>query len=81
MSWRNCADDRPETIRSPKRLTGIWSAEIRELVQTTVDRIVIHHDGIEVTLKVKEMDRAIDGDNQSQQPNDRQACSSPSPSP
>jgi DNA invertase Pin-like site-specific DNA recombinase len=44
---------------------GVWSAEIRELVQTTVDRIVIHHDGIEITLKVKEMDRAIDGDNQS----------------
>jgi site-specific DNA recombinase len=45
--------------------TSVWSAEIRELVQTTVDRIVIQHDGIEITLKVKEMDRAIDGDNQS----------------
>jgi hypothetical protein len=26
---------------------------------------VIHHDGVEITLKVKEMDSAIDGDNQS----------------
>jgi site-specific DNA recombinase len=45
--------------------TGVWSAETRELVRSTVDRIVIHHDGVEITLKVKEMDSAIDGDNQS----------------
>jgi len=45
--------------------TGVWSAKTRELVRSTVDRIVIHHDGVEITLKVKEMDSAIDGDNQS----------------
>jgi hypothetical protein len=45
--------------------TDIWSAEIRELVRSMVDRIVIHHDSVEITLKVKEMDDTIDGDNQS----------------
>ena len=45
--------------------TGVWSAEIRELVRSMVDRIVIHHDSVEITLKVKEMDDTIDGDNQS----------------
>ena len=48
--------------------TGVWSTEIRELVQTTVDRVLIRHDGIEITLKVKGMDHtgaSIDGDNQS----------------
>ena len=61
--------------------TGVWSAEIRELVQTMVDRIVIHHDGIEITLKVKEMDRAIDGDNQSKSLKHPQASSPSCPSP
>jgi site-specific DNA recombinase len=45
--------------------SGVWSAKTRELVRSMVDRIVIHHDGVEITLKVKEMDSAIDGDNQS----------------
>jgi hypothetical protein len=32
--------------------TGAWTADIRELVRTTIDRIVIHHDGIEIALQV-----------------------------
>jgi site-specific DNA recombinase len=47
---------------------SVWSAEIRELVRSMVDRVVIHHDGIEITLKSKGMDQAgasIDGDDQS----------------
>src|SRR5262249_29853071 len=47
-------------------LTGVWSAEIRELVRSTVDRIVIHHDDIEMTHKIKELNGTIDGDNHSQ---------------
>ena len=31
--------------------TGVWSAETRELILTTVDRVVIRHDEIEVTFK------------------------------
>jgi site-specific DNA recombinase len=42
---------------------GVWSAKTRELVRSTVDRIVIDHDGIEITLKVKEIDDTSDGDN------------------
>jgi site-specific DNA recombinase len=52
--------------------TGVWSAETRELVLTTVDRIVVHHDGIEVRLKIKEGgDTAapIDGDDESESRN------------
>ena len=65
LSWRSCADDRRRDGQVTDTAIGVWSAEIRELVRSMVDRIVIHHDGIEITLKVKEMDRAIDGDNQS----------------
>jgi site-specific DNA recombinase len=32
--------------------TGVWSAETRELIQSTVDRVVIRLDEIEVTFKV-----------------------------
>src|SRR5262249_20712856 len=46
--------------------TGIWSTEIRELVRSTVDRVVIHHDGVELTLKIKELNSTIDGDDLSQ---------------
>src|SRR5262245_15062846 len=45
-------------------MAGVWSAETRELVRSTVDRIVIHHDGSAMTLKVKEADDTIDGGNQ-----------------
>src|SRR5262245_12248594 len=31
--------------------TGVWSAETRALVRSSVDRVVIHHDAIEITLK------------------------------
>jgi len=44
--------------------TGVWNAETRELVRSSVDRVVIHHDAIEITLKGK-----IDHDgNQSDSP-------------
>src|SRR5262245_41583928 len=44
--------------------TGVWSAETRELVRSSVDRVVIRHDAIEITLKGK-----IDHDgNQSDSP-------------
>src|SRR5262249_51816044 len=46
---------------------GIWSPETRELVRRTVDRVVIHRDDIEITLKGK-IDRAINGGNQSDGP-------------
>jgi site-specific DNA recombinase len=52
--------------------TGVWSAETRELVLTTVDRIVVHHDGIEVRLKIKEggdTAASIDGDDESESRN------------
>src|SRR5271169_3964304 len=32
--------------------TGVWSAETRELIPT-VDRVIVHHDEIEVALKIK----------------------------
>jgi site-specific DNA recombinase len=38
--------------------TGVWSAETRELILSTVDRVVIHRDEIEVALKIKEADGA-----------------------
>src|SRR5262249_34064799 len=46
--------------------TGIWSAEIRELVRNTVDRIVIHRDDMEITLKVEDLNGTINNDNHSQ---------------
>ena len=52
--------------------TGIWSTETRELVLTTVGRIVIHHDSIEVTLKSKEEGgtaASLDGDDSSENQN------------
>jgi hypothetical protein len=33
--------------------TGVWSAETRELILTMVDRVIVHHDEIEVALKIK----------------------------
>src|SRR5208282_645903 len=33
--------------------TGVWSAETRELIVSNVDRVIVHHDEIEVTLKIK----------------------------
>src|SRR5208282_1421315 len=32
---------------------GVWSAETRELIPTMVDRVIVHHDEIEVALKIK----------------------------
>jgi hypothetical protein len=49
--------------------TGAWSADIRELVRSAVDRIVIRHDGIEIALKSNAIDRAggfVDGDTQNE---------------
>src|SRR2546429_353076 len=51
--------------------SGTWSADIRELVRTTIARIVIHHDGIEIVLKRNAIDRAggfVDGDTQDESP-------------
>ena len=51
--------------------TGAWSADIRELVRTIVDRIVIRHDGIEIALKsnpIDHADRFVDGDTQNESP-------------
>ena len=58
----------PRDGRVTNNSAGVWGAKTRELVQSTVDRIVIHHDGIEIMLKSKEMDCTIDGDNQSKNP-------------
>lgn len=44
---------------------GAWSTDIRELVRSTVDRVVIHHDDVEITLKDKDLDHSkasIEGD-------------------
>jgi site-specific DNA recombinase len=64
------------TCRQPSRdsqitdfSTGIWSAEIRELIRSTVDRVVIHHNGVELTSKIKELNGTIDHGNHSQDPN------------
>jgi DNA invertase Pin-like site-specific DNA recombinase len=46
-----------------------WGIDIRELVRTLVDRVVVHHDWIELTLKGKDLNQAgesIDGDTQSE---------------
>jgi hypothetical protein len=48
--------------------TGVWSADIRELVRSTVERIVIHRDDLLIMLKVKELNGTIDNDNHSQDP-------------
>jgi hypothetical protein len=50
--------------------SGAWSADIRELVRTAVDRIVIRHDGIEIALKSNAIDHAggFDGDTQNESP-------------
>ncbi len=50
--------------------SGAWSAEIRELVRTMVDRIVIWHDGIEIALKSNAIDHAgnVDVDTQNEKP-------------
>jgi site-specific DNA recombinase len=48
--------------------TGVWSAEIRELVRSTVYRIVVHHDSIAIAFKGKGFDQSeesIDGDSPS----------------
>jgi hypothetical protein len=36
--------------------SGAWSADIRELVRTAIDRIVIRHNGIEIALKSNAID-------------------------
>ena len=33
--------------------TGVWCSETRELILSNVDRVIVHHDEIEVTLKIK----------------------------
>ena len=50
--------------------SGAWSADIRELVRTAVDRIVIRHDGIEIALKGNAIDHAgnVDVDTQNESP-------------
>jgi site-specific DNA recombinase len=50
---------------------GAWSADIRELVRTMVDRIVIHHDGIGIVLQSNAVDPAggfVNGDIQNERP-------------
>jgi hypothetical protein len=45
--------------------TGVWSAETRELILSRVDRVIVHHDEIEVAHKIKGEDgtaASIDGD-------------------
>ncbi len=51
--------------------SGAWSADIRELVRTAIDRIVIRHDAIEIALKSNAIDHAgrfVDGDTQHESP-------------
>jgi site-specific DNA recombinase len=51
--------------------SGAWSADIRELVRTAIDRIVIRHDGIEIALKSNAVDPAggfVNGDTQNERP-------------
>ena len=45
---RQQRDDRAADIT-----TGVWCAETRELILSRVDRVIVHHDEIEVTLKIK----------------------------
>ena len=49
--------------------SGAWGIDIRELVRTLVDRVVVHHGWIELTLKGKDPYHAgesVDGDTQSE---------------
>jgi hypothetical protein len=49
--------------------TGAWTSDIRELIRTSVDRIVVRHDWIELTFKGKRIDQvgiSDDGDNQTE---------------
>jgi len=49
--------------------SGAWSIDIRELVRTLVDRVVVHHDWIDLTLKGKDLNHTgelVDGDTQSE---------------
>jgi hypothetical protein len=51
--------------------SGAWGADIRELVRTMIDRIVIQHDGIEIVLNSNAIDhagRVVDGDTQNESP-------------
>lgn len=51
--------------------TGAWGTDIRDLVRTTVGRIVVHHDDVEITLKGKASDVAegsMEGDAQNESP-------------
>jgi site-specific DNA recombinase len=51
--------------------SGAWSADIRELVRTAIDRIVIRHDAIEIALKSNVVDPAggfVNGDTQNERP-------------
>jgi site-specific DNA recombinase len=51
--------------------SGAWSADIRELVRTAIDRIVIRHDAIEIALKSNAVDPAggfVNGDTQNERP-------------
>src|SRR5271168_4020009 len=47
--------------------TGVWSAETRELIPTMVDRVIVHHDEIEVAHKIKGGNAAsIDGEDKNE---------------
>jgi len=51
--------------------SGAWSADIRGLVRTAIDRIVVRHDGIEIALKSNAVDPAggfVNGDTQNERP-------------
>ena len=46
---------------------GVWSAEARELILTMVDRVIVHHDEIEVAHKIKGGNAAsIDGEDKNE---------------
>jgi len=46
---------------------GVWSAETRELILTMVDRVIVHHDEIEVAHKIKGGNAAsIDGEDKNE---------------
>ena len=48
LSRRQRRDDLAADITN-----GVWSAEARELILTMVDRVIVHHDEIEVAQKIK----------------------------
>jgi hypothetical protein len=57
--------------RDDQIASGAWSADIRELVRTAIDRIVIRHDAIEIALKSNAVDPAggfVNGDTQNERP-------------